>query len=563
MSHRLFATISLLLLFQAAAVAQKPVVTTTATLTHATVYYGQGAQLEHTAKANLATGPQEVVINQIALSPDANTFQVACPENVTLLSYRFAQFTEEPKPIADALLTKMQDSIKSLEKQLLLLNNNVAIQTEVLAKTGKLIEVGNSPEKPITAAELLKLIEYYAQKIQTIQTSLFGLRQTKTLLQDSLSAIDTRRQQRLSSLTPPEQKTIGQLILQVVAQSGGPASFGLSYYTASAGWLPTYDLRAKSIDNSLKLVYKAAVHQATGLDWKQASLSLSTGNPSQGSTAPVLNPWFLNLYVPQLAKSTSSNLQEVVVIGYGSARNTDEITEDNEGNYRQKRDQTGSVSTITQSSMVQAYTSIEQSQLNINYDIDLLYDIPSDNQSVAVTIKDEAVPATYQHFATPKLDRDAFLIAQISNGQSLNLLPGDAGIIMDNIYLGKTFIDPNTTADTLQISLGRDKRIAITRTPVKEFTKTKNRGDNIIEEKTFEIALKNNKTKAIDLVLTDQYPISQIKEVEINLLDDGKAQTNPETGLLTWKIKLQPGESKKVRFAYSIKYPRGRTLRNN
>jgi Domain of unknown function (DUF4139) len=31
---------------------------------------------------------------------------------------------------------------------------------------------------------------------------------------------------------------------------------------------------------------------------------------------------------------------------------------------------------------------------------------------------------------------------------------------------------------------------------------------------------------------------------------------NAETGVLTWKIDLKPGESKKVRFSYTVKYPK-------
>jgi len=31
---------------------------------------------------------------------------------------------------------------------------------------------------------------------------------------------------------------------------------------------------------------------------------------------------------------------------------------------------------------------------------------------------------------------------------------------------------------------------------------------------------------------------------------------NEELGILTWKIKLKPGESQKLRFTYTVKYPK-------
>ncbi len=528
---------------------------TDALLTHATVYYGQGAELEHTAKATLVAGSQELVINNIGQSPDVNTIQIACPENVTLLSYRFNLSQETPKPVADMILLKMQDSIKQLNKQITVTDNDYYIQNEVLTKTAALIETNliNSHEKNISSEDLLKLIEYYSQKIQTIKAAMFGMTQKNNLLRDSINNINTRIVERNKTIAPPASKAIGQLILQVLSQSAGSADFAVSYFTRSAGWLPAYDLRVKSIDNSFKLVYRASVNQYTGIDWKETKLTLSTGNPNQSSTAPLLNPWFVNIYVPQLAAAVN----ETVVTGYALRKKAITLDADDYEEIRENKDER-----MSEGSMVKAYTSLAESQLNINFDIDLPYDIPSDGKPIRVSIKDEMIKAGYKHFAVPKLDRDVFLMAEISDWESLNLMPGEANIIMDNVYLGKSFIDPNTTADTLNISLGRDKRIAVSRTLIKEFSKSKVRGDNKTEDYTYEIVVKNNKTKAVDLVLKDQYPISKVKEIEVTTGDKSNADVNEETGILTWNVKLEPGESKKFRFSYSLKYPKDKRVRN-
>ena len=157
------------------------------------------------------------------------------------------------------------------------------------------------------------------------------------------------------------------------------------------------------------------------------------------------------------------------------------------------------------------------------------------------------------------MDNDAFLIAQIDRWDSLSLLPGQANIIMDNVYLGKSFLNPNTTEDTLNLSLGRDKRVSINRKLIKEFKSVK-RNDTKTETFTYEITVKNNKNKSIELLLKDQYPISQTKEVEVVLTEDGSANIDSETGLMNWNIKLQPGESKKIRFSYQIKYPKNKVI---
>ena len=74
--------------------------------------------------------------------------------------------------------------------------------------------------------------------------------------------------------------------------------------------------------------------------------------------------------------------------------------------------------------------------------------------------------------------------------------------------------------------------------------------------------MKNNKTTDVTMLLKDQYPLSTIKEVEVKLEDSGEAIVNPETGILTWKISLKPGESRKFRFGYSVKFPKDKKIIN-
>ena len=64
-------------------------------------------------------------------------------------------------------------------------------------------------------------------------------------------------------------------------------------------------------------------------------------------------------------------------------------------------------------------------------------------------------------------------------------------------------------------------------------------------------------------MLKDQYPLSTSKDIEVELIEDGKASVNKDLGVLTWKLELQPGESKKIRFAYTVKYPKDKLLNLN
>lgn len=557
----------ILLLISNCLFAQQPKTPPTfnATLTNANVYYGYGAELTHKAKVSVEKGQQELVINNLSVYADNNSIQIACPENVVLLSYRFNVKTDNPVIVANPVIKKMEDSIKSLYKIIAANQQEYNNGDEQLNKTIKIVETYTAhPEKTINTTDVIKLVDFYNAKIQFYRSNMYAIKVKNNDLQEQINEINTRMYELKRKDIPVAGKSIGQMVLQVLSKEQMNAEIGISYYTQHAGWVPTYDIRVKSIDNSFKLVYKASVSQTTGIDWKQAQLTLSTSNPNLGTNIPILNAWNLQFFVPQVynkmlqgknAAMTNSvqSLSEVVVVGYDKKKETKDdeeyVMEDNS----RKPVETTDISN---------YTTLNEGQLFTSYDIDLPYDIPTDGNAYSVAIKEEKINASFKHYAVPKLDRDAFLLAEVSNWESLDLLPGEANIIMDNVYLGKSFIDPNTTMDTLNVSLGRDRRVAIKRTLVKEQSRTKLIGTNKVETFTYEITVKNNKKEAVNMLLKDQYPLSKVKEIEIELENNGKAEVNEELGILNWKIKLEPGEQKKYRFTYNVKYPKDKKITN-
>ena len=64
----------------------------------------------------------------------------------------------------------------------------------------------------------------------------------------------------------------------------------------------------------------------------------------------------------------------------------------------------------------------------------------------------------------------------------------------------------------------------------------------------------------MEITVTDQIPISRNKEVEVELQEKSGAAYDPNTGYLTWKMKLAPQETKTQQFIYSIKYPKNLQL---
>ncbi|MBX7224457.1 MAG: mucoidy inhibitor MuiA family protein [Chitinophagales bacterium] len=191
----------------------------------------------------------------------------------------------------------------------------------------------------------------------------------------------------------------------------------------------------------------------------------------------------------------------------------------------------------------------------VTFTIAKKYTVLSDGKMNTVEIKNIPIPAEYQYYCAPALDKDAFLTAKITGWEELNLLAGEANLFFEGTYLGKSLINPVISSDTMEISLGRDKGIQIDRIKLKDFSKKQIIGANKVEERTWEITVRNNKKQPIKLILQDQYPTSNRKEVTVDRIEHQDAQLEEETGILTWLIQLPPSNERKVSFKFSVKYP--------
>ena len=324
----------------------------------------------------------------------------------------------------------------------------------------------------------------------------------------------------------------------------GLVNLDINYITNNASWTPFYDLRAENITSPINMMYKAQVTQWTGIDWKKVTLMLSSGNPNQNNQQPILQSWFLRYNNPQVYNDDykkGAELEEVVVQGYRAIKKDKNVS-------------------YAYSTTINA--DIIENQLNVSFDIDIPYDILSNGKPHSVALKEIQLPASYKYYAAPRVEKEAFLLAEIKDYSKYNLLPGEANIIFEGLYVGKTQINPNQTSDTLNLSMGRDKKISIKREKVVDKSGTRFLSSKKEQTFTYDITVRNNKKEAADVMLKDQYPLSTDKEIEIELLESNGAKENKETGILTWDLKLNPNETKKIRISYKVKYPKDKIIDN-
>ena len=531
--------LSISLLVTAISFAQKPIFTSAKTKA-ATVYFS-GAELSQTTSVNLPVGTSEIVIKNVADYLNESTVQIGAPNSLTVLSVQFTQnyISEYEIDESNPAIKRVRDSITYVQKEI----KKIQIDTYSHQQTIEMLDqnktVGGA-NSGLNVSELMKLVEYYKAKRIELDNAIVTLSERETKWNKTLTDLNNK----LVINTQKEDKSSkGKLILQVMNEIAGNVNLDVTYITNSASWQPFYDLRAESINSPINLMYKAKVMQSTGIDWKKVKLTLSSGNPNQNNVAPLLQAWFLRYGYPanygyQNMDAQSNQLESVVVTAaYGSKRKEKE-------------------------SSVSNYTEIVENQLNVSFDIDIPYDILSNGKAHSVALKDLKLPATYKYYAVPKVEKEAFLLAELNDYSKYNLLPGEANIIFEGMYVGKTVINPNQTQDTLNLSMGRDKKISIKREKVVDKSGTKFLSSYKEQTFTYDIIVRNNKKEEINMLLKDQYPLSTDKEMTVELLDKDGAKVNEETGVMTWEIKLKPNETKKYRISYKIKYPKDKVIGN-
>lgn len=244
-------------------------------------------------------------------------------------------------------------------------------------------------------------------------------------------------------------------------------------------------------------------------------------------------------------------LSEVVVVGYASEASAS-VAPVLEGRVAGLAAKPNVKSFNAAIDIPEAYTPT-----TVTFDIPTPYSIPPDGKTYNVGIKEMEIPANYQYYAIPKLEKAAFLTAAITDWESLNLLEGEASIFYEGTYIGKTLLDLQSGSDTLQISLGKDKQVIVNRALLKDESKKHFMASKTTFSKGWEISIRNNKQVPINITVQDQLPIKTSSDMEVTKTEYGDALLDNDTKILSWKLNLPPATEQKKQLKYAITYPKG------
>lgn len=492
--------------------------------------YSQGAQITRIAKFNLEKGENRVVFSNLPPTLDESSVQVNCGDaTIVSVSYQknmLDSLTQNPEYL------KLQNRKKELEKKIKLekaLLLTIDTEKDVLLSNKKLVG-----DQGVKLEDLKNSLIYFRSRLEELERSRVDKSELIAGMEDDLRKLEEQAQ----GLSTQKIRNTSEILVTFSSTQPISATAIIKYFTQDAAWYPTYDVRVNSITEPLSITCKANVYQTTGEDWSKVKLSVSSGNPTTGSTAPTINPWYIDIIYPY----TNRMLQgKAAGIQYESAK-MEEVTTA----YKKER--------IEDLDMP---VTISESQTNFTFNIDILYDIPSKQQPTIAVLQTPTIKATYQYNSIPKLSEYAYLVASLTDWQGLNLLNGNANLYFENNYVGSTYLDTKAFGDTLKLSLGKDESISVKRTKAKTFTEKNLIGSKVTETRNWEITITNGKKQDIDIDIEDQIPVATNEKIKVKLLEQGNANYNSTSGILKWLIKIKPTDTKKLQFSYSVEYPKG------
>jgi uncharacterized protein (TIGR02231 family) len=327
----------------------------------------------------------------------------------------------------------------------------------------------------------------------------------------------------------------------IEAPQAAAATVEISYIIVGAGWVPFYDIHASVDRGEAAILYFGQILQATGEDWRQVELSLSTAHPARSARMPNLQPLVVGVMPGKDGvaglRGTGNPLQRSWLALNGI------IQQQNDAVYNKHDYQSFELPPDLPEAQMSSYV----------FRIKTAETILSNGSPHKVTIAQSTFKSGVERVATPKLSAHVYLKTQVHNTSDFPYMPGDMNIFLENDFIGSGAIEMVSPGERFEVFLGADQGIKVTR---KLESKKLEAGTLQKAHYLYLIKVENFKGKAAKVIVLDQLPVSRDSDIEVIADPDLTPPTSRTAdGLLTWELEIGPGQSKEIRLGYRIYYP--------
>lgn len=328
--------------------------------------------------------------------------------------------------------------------------------------------------------------------------------------------------------------------LGLSAAAAGEATFKVTYRVDNATWVPSYEARLATRDASLTFASRALVSQATGEDWTDVEMALSTTNPAQGASAPELDSLIVRLRPPEppvakralpapMAMAPAS--EAVMLEGSADAAPAPELG-----------------------------ATVDASGFDVVYRLPTRASVETGVGQRSVSIDTKTLPVALTWRTVPTIDTNAYLTATLKNGSEGPWLPGDVNLVRDGQFIGTqplAVVGPGAEA---KLGFGADDRVEVKHQIARAadgktgiLTTSTTRTESTIT------TIVNRRDTPISVTVEDRLPVSEADVITVELL----SKSNPPTtsnldgkrGVVSWTFDLGAGATKTLPFEWRATWP--------
>ncbi|MBB3696587.1 mucoidy inhibitor MuiA family protein [Flammeovirga yaeyamensis] len=569
--------------------------------------FTNAAQIKRGTSFQMKKGSHELEIKNLSQYIKEESIRIEGNDQLTILNVRFEEDYIQVQDENERNI-ELKDKVEKLTAQLGELKLQKTIVQEELSFLKENKKVSGSAT---SSTDFQQYIQLYGAQLKKLSKENYQLDKEINTVNKELTA--AKNQLRVSGRNL--QKPSGKIIVNYESDIVKTVPLKLTYQVRRASWYPTYDIRAVGKKGQVSITFKGNITQTTGIDWKDTKIKLSTSKQHISGDMPSLNPNYISYYLP----SSSDALQGIVpgvetTPAFEEEVAADELGVDLPAYHKKNITIRGINSTSSKNQPMYVVDGVPyKKNPNINpseiESIDVLKDASStaiygsrgsngvivittkkggysskyntlsnknltsvefellDKQTIlsnfsekTVIYKENTIDANFEYNSIPKLSKHVYLTAQLTNWEDLQLANGRANIFLDNAFVGKSNLNIDQLSDTLKLSMGVDNFITVDRTRLPKYNEKNTFGSSQKLSEAYKITIRNTKDEVVNCHIYDQIPISQNKEIQVEILELSGGQHDKVTGEVKWNVTLQPKETKELILRYSVKYPKGKKI---
>ena len=345
--------------------------------------------------------------------------------------------------------------------------------------------------------------------------------------------------------------------IELATPAAGAATLRVSYTLRGARWLPLYDARLVTgragQPSSLELIRRAEIMQNTGEDWTDVALAVSTVRTAVGGNAPELRPMLVQYWTPPPPPAPTR-------VSPSSSLMHDQL-----GRLNREMATVPVLGGLLNTPATEQQATVEAGGFQVLFRIPGRVTVPANEGPKSFRIATATLTPDLLVRAVPALDQTAFLEASFKHAEEAPLLPGRIALYRDNVFVGRSQMALMPKDEIVRLGFGADDRVKVTRTTVRKLEKqTGIISTTKLDEREFKITLRNAHDTTMRIVIEDQVPVSEVADVQVELLPETTAPTERDVrerrGVMAWTVDLKPSETRDIKLAWRLRWPADKTI---